>query len=122
MKKILMLLALSCAMLGSTAAMADRDHGRDHDRDSWGRYHQDDRYRYKKAPPPHAKAWGHESRQFKRGDRLPREYRSNRYYVTDWRSRDLYAPPYGYRWAQVDEKYLLVSTADYVISRIVYGR
>lgn len=148
MNKLFMLVALSGAVLTSTAAMADRDDDYDHkrwgyehqmkydhrydnrdrygyrydDRDRYGHRYEDRRYKYKKAPPAHARAWGHESRRFQRGDVLPREYRSSRYYVEDWRSRDLYAPPYGYRWTEVDGKYLLVSTANNVISRIVYGR
>ncbi len=135
MKKILMLLTLATTFLGSTAAMADR---KDHDRHDAEKqrgemkhehrehHDDDDKYgdekHYKKAPPAHAKAWGHASRQFKQGERLPKEYRSNRYNVTDWESRKLDAPPAGYRWTEVDGKYLLVSAANNVISKIVYGR
>lgn len=135
MKKALMLLTLSTAILGSTTAMADRDdhrhegkhkrgemkyEHRDHHDDDDDKYHKEKRH--KKAPPAHARAWGHESRQFKRGERLPQEYRANRYAVTDWESRNLETPPVGYRWTEVDGKYLLVSAANNVISKIVYGR
>lgn len=134
MKKAGMLIALSM-LLGSTAVMADRhdDHGRHDGGKQYGREikheHDDDheheykeKQKYKKAPPAHARAWGHESRQFKQGDYLPKEYRSNRYYVNDWETRQLSAPPVGYRWTEVDGKYLLVSMANNAISKIVYGR
>ena len=33
--------------------------------------------------------------------RIPAQYRTDRYYVTDWRSRHLSEPPRGHRWANV---------------------
>jgi Ni/Co efflux regulator RcnB/surface antigen len=43
------------------------------------------------GPPPNGPRWS-------RGDRLPSEYRDDRYQVPDWRRNNLPRPPRGYRW------------------------
>lgn len=81
--------------------------------------------RYHRAPPPHAKAWGHPSRyqqrvNYYRGGHLPRQYLSSRYYVNDWRRHPgLYAPPRDHRWVKVDDKYVLAAVATGVIASII---
>ncbi|WP_343595667.1 RcnB family protein [Acinetobacter sp.] len=99
MKKPL-IFALSGLMLGMSAtAMAD-DHWRhDHDAPRWS---NSDR--------------GHHGEYvvFKRGDRIPVEYRSSRYYVSDWRAHRLYEPPRDSRWMFVNNHYVLVSRDHFV--------
>ena len=47
---------------------------------------------------------------FKRGERLPSAFRSNRYVVSNYRLHRLYEPPRGYNWMQVQGKYVLVDS------------
>lgn len=53
------------------------------------------------------------------GQRLPAQYRTDRYYVTDWRSRHLSEPPRGHRWANVDGSFVLVAVATGIISQVL---
>lgn len=109
MKKPIVLV-LSTLMLGMSAtAMADSNHrwdnyhGKDHNR-----YEQRHDYRYDHRNDHRAPVWSHSERgnhygryvAFKRGDRIPVEYRNSRYYVSDWRAHRLYAPPRGYHWVK----------------------
>jgi Ni/Co efflux regulator RcnB len=95
MKKPIVLV-LSTLMLGMSAtAMADSNHrwdnyhGKDHNR-----YEQRHDYRYDHRNDHRAPVWSHSERgnhygryvAFKRGDRIPVEYRNSRYYVSDWRT------------------------------------
>ena len=55
-----------------------------------------------------------------RGDRVPEQYRQDRYIVSDWRQHNLRAPPRGYRWVRNDNKqYLLMSIGSWIIADIV---
>ena len=56
---------------------------------------------------------------FRRGDRLPREYRSRQYVVEDWRGHRLSAPPRGYHWVQTGGDYVLVAIASGVILQLL---
>lgn len=57
---------------------------------------------------------------FKRGERLPDRYLKNdRYYVKNWHAHNLRQPPKGYRWVDVDGRYLLVSVVTGVIASIL---
>jgi Ni/Co efflux regulator RcnB len=56
---------------------------------------------------------------FRRGQRLPSEYRNNRYVVNDWRGRNLSAPPRGYHWVQTGGDYVLVAIATGVILQLM---
>ncbi|MCZ4142697.1 hypothetical protein BZG17_33430, partial [Escherichia coli] len=51
---------------------------------------------------------------FKRGYRIPVEYRNSRYYVSDWRAHRLYAPPRGYHWVKTPNQYLLVDSKHHI--------
>lgn len=61
----------------------DRDRDRDRDRDDWRRP------------------------RWERGDRVPPQFRGNRYVVSDWRRAHLSPPPRGHRWVMVDDNYYL---------------
>lgn len=125
MKKPIVVM-LSALMLGMSAtAMAGPNHH------GGGQYRSDnhhsryDNHRYdhrndRNGPPKWAyldrgNHYGHDMR-FKRGDRIPYQYRSSRYYISDWRHHHhLYAPPRGYRWMYLGGNYLLVSTSNFSI-------
>ncbi len=81
-----------------------REDGRDDRRDDRRDYRQDERREY---------------RHWARGQRLDHRYRDNRYYVSDYRSRGLRAPPRGYRWQRVDDRYLMVAIATGVIASVI---
>lgn len=55
------------------------------------------------------------------GQHLSRNYRNDSYYVNDWRSHRLLAPPAGYRWYQVGGDYVLVNPSG-VIAQARLGR
>ncbi|MDB5872174.1 MAG: integral rane protein-like [Ramlibacter sp.] len=57
--------------------------------------------------------------RFRRGDRLPPEYRHRSYVVDDWRSHRLSAPPRGYQWVQSGGDYLLVAIATGIIAQLL---
>jgi Ni/Co efflux regulator RcnB len=59
---------------------------------------------------------------FYRGDRLPNEYRGNRYVVDDWHGHGLRAPPRGYHWVQTGGDYVLVAIATGVILELLLSR
>lgn len=63
------------------------------------------------GPVPH--------QDWRRGQRLPDDYRDNRYVVNDWHSHGLRRPPRGYQWRQVNGDYVLAAVATGVISSII---
>ncbi len=54
-----------------------------------------------------------------RGDRLPPEYRSNQYVVSDWKNSHLRKPPRGYHWVRANNQYVLAAVASGVIADII---
>jgi len=56
---------------------------------------------------------------FHRGARLPAEYRSRQYVVSDWRGHRLSPPPRGYHWVQSGSDYLLVAVSTGIILQIL---
>jgi Ni/Co efflux regulator RcnB len=68
-------------------------------------------------------AWGAQAPQYRRGEYVPDPYRQRQYYVNDWRSHNLYAPPNGYQWVQRDGgDYLLVALATGLIANLLINR
>jgi Ni/Co efflux regulator RcnB len=57
--------------------------------------------------------------RFYRGNRLPPEWRHNRYVINDWRGHRLNAPPRGYHWVQTGADYVLVAIATGLILQIL---
>ncbi|AZC07467.1 MULTISPECIES: RcnB family protein [Acinetobacter] len=116
MKKPIVLV-LSTLMLGMSAtAMADSNnrwdnyHGKD-----YRHYEQRYDHRYDRRDDHRPPVWsnanrGHEYVVFKREERIPVEYRDNRYFVSDWRAHRLYEPPRGYHWVKTPNQYLLVDS------------
>ncbi|GAB3628687.1 RcnB family protein [Pandoraea terrae] len=68
------------------------------------------------APPP----WAH--KPWRRGDRIPYDYRGRNYVIENWRPYGLPPPPYGYQWVGVGSDYLLISVRSGIIAQIVIGR
>ncbi|WP_298188605.1 RcnB family protein [uncultured Pseudomonas sp.] len=64
-------------------------------------------------PVPHS--------QWKRGHVVAKTYRADRYWVTDWRSRHLPAPPKNHRWLRINGDYVLVVVGTGVIINILTG-
>jgi Ni/Co efflux regulator RcnB len=55
---------------------------------------------------------------FRKGGRLPPQYRSRQYVVNDWRGHNLSAPPRGYHWVQTGGDYVLAAIATGVIMQL----
>jgi Ni/Co efflux regulator RcnB len=122
------LVAISMAIPAVSMAQHD-DHGRD---DHGGRGDQaHDRPDPHRTPPPHnvpardmhadARGAGPDH-AFRRGGRLPQNYRSNQYVVDDWRGHHLTAPPRGYHWVQTGADYVLVAVATGIIAQILLNQ
>ncbi|MBF7687668.1 RcnB family protein [Acinetobacter rathckeae] len=60
-----------------------------------------------------------ENPQWRKGQYIPKQYRSSHYYVNDWRRQQLPTPPRGHRWLNVNGDYILVAVATGVISSIL---
>lgn len=65
------------------------------------------------GPVPHA--------QWRKGGRVPGEYRGRNYVVDDWDAHHLNRPPRGYEWVGVNGDYVLVALASGVIAQIITG-
>lgn len=122
------LAALSIALPAvSMAQPPDRDDHRDgHDQPHQDRH--DDRHDDHRAPPapPHpehvAERGAGPNHDFRRGGRLPAEYRNRQYVVDDWRAHHLSAPPRGYHWVQTGPDYVLVAITTGIIAQILLGQ
>jgi Ni/Co efflux regulator RcnB len=64
-----------------------------------------------------------ERHHYYRGGYVPDRYRSQRYWVRDWRARHLAPPPQGYQWVETDTgDVLLVALATGLIASIVLNQ
>ena len=54
-----------------------------------------------------------------RGDKLPPQYRTNQYVVSDWKNNNLRKPPRGYHWVRANNQYVLAALASGVISDVI---
>lgn len=105
MKKSTLVIALGAALLLSSAAMA-QDHGRQGDDQ-----HHDNAVMHDRGAK---EGW------YKKGGTVPREYRDNRYVVSDWHSEHLREPPRGYHWVRSDNgDFLLVAITSGVITDLM---
>lgn len=85
--------------------------GRPQDRrDYQGRANSNQRWEERGVGPNH---------EFRRGGRLPPEYRHRQYVVDNWREHRLSAPPRGYHWVQVGGDYVLVAIATGIIMQLL---
>ena len=60
--------------------------------------------------------------EWRRGGRLPPEYRNHNYVVNDYRAYQLQAPPRGYQWVGVGGEFALAAIATGLIAQIIVNR
>ena len=65
-------------------------------------------------PNPHA--------EWRRGGRVPAEYRGHQYVVNDWRGHHLQQPQRGYQWVGVGGDFVLAAVATGLIAQIIAGQ
>lgn len=58
---------------------------------------------------------------FRRGGRLPPEFRNRQYVVDNWRDHHLSAPPRGYHWVQTGGDYVLIAITTGIIAQVLLG-
>jgi len=144
-KFIAALIALTFTASGSAFAQRG-DHGndRDHDRNGYSQQRddrrdddrRDDDRRHNGGPRAHDNQHRNDSAQYyrrddtrgggprhdlRRGGKLHKEYRNNRYVVNDWRGRHLSAPPRGYHWVQTGNDYVLAAIASGIIAQVLFA-
>ncbi|WP_213957750.1 MULTISPECIES: RcnB family protein [unclassified Variovorax] len=127
---------LAFSSVGSAFAQ-DRNHGPDRDgRD--GRYEQrdprqdgrhdnngqwsNDRNDYRDGRHADRRAYPQPHAEWKRGGRVPNEYRGGNYVVNDYRAYHLNSPPRGYQWVGVGGDYVLAAIATGLIAQIIVGQ
>ncbi|VVE87194.1 RcnB family protein [Pandoraea bronchicola] len=74
------------------------------------------------GPPPRGPAedtWQHPD--WRKGDRVPQQYRDRQYVVEDYHQYRLNPPPRGYHWVGVGGDFLLVAIGTGLIAQIVIG-
>lgn len=124
--KRLLTATLALSLLAGSAVTASADpHGQRHD-DNNGRYEQnrhddrrDDNRRYERGRHDNGNHYGQNKRRWARGERLDRSYYSDRTYYVDYRRHHLRAPPRGYQWVQVDNKYAMIALTTGLIASII---
>lgn len=102
--------------------------GQDHGRPSQGGGYQQGRPQQHRPPQqgsrpdnPWIGGGPRPHNDWRRGAVAPPMYRSDRYWVTDWRSRHLRPPPRDHRWLWVNGDYVLVAITSGVIVQILSG-
>jgi Ni/Co efflux regulator RcnB len=96
------------AMIATTAMTRNdgyRAQGGGRGNEGWG-----EERRYDGAGPNH---------NFRRGGRLPSQYRSNQYVVNNYREHHLRPPPRGYHWVQTGGDYVLAAVATGIIADLI---
>ena len=94
----------------------DRYERRDDRRDSRYERRADRRYNAGRYHHP----YGYQARQWRRGDRLPSQYRGQGYRV-DYRAYRLPPPPRGYEYHRVNDDVVLTAIASGVIASVLFG-
>jgi Ni/Co efflux regulator RcnB len=124
LKRLVLATALAAFAFTGTAAARDdhKHHGKGYhkaEKEYWKDRRKAEK-RYEKAVREEQKAY----RKWVRGQYIPVEYRTSRYYINDYRAYDLAPPPRGYQYVrpyQDDDNYYLVQVATGLISQI-FGR
>lgn len=96
-----------------------RDQKRDHDRKDGPRGKDNDRYGDARHYHRDDKRGGGPRHDLRRGGHLHKEYRDQRYVVTDWRARHLSAPPKGHHWVRAGNDYVLAAIATGLIAQVL---
>jgi len=130
MFKKLLIPALIVASISTMAVAQDRGHD-DNNHGGNGQQHGNDNHgggdrgndNHGGGKPPMAQNRGAgPNHDFRKGGRLPQNYRSNQYVVNDWRGHHLNAPPRGYHWVQTGNDYVLAAVATGVIASILLNQ
>lgn len=125
--KRLLTAAMALSLLAGTAASA-QPYGDRHDNrgDNNGRYEQnrhddnrDNNGRYEKGRHDNGNHYGQRKHRWVRGERLSRNYYTDRTYYVDYRTHHLRQPPRGYRWVRVDNDYMLIALTSGLIASII---
>jgi Ni/Co efflux regulator RcnB len=96
-------------------ARADYRPGPDYRPDARSAYRPGpDRFDHRADPNPYA--------EWRRGGRMPSEYRGRQYVVNDWRGHRLAPPPRGYQWTGVGGDFVLAAVATGLIAQIIVGQ
>ncbi|MDM0075357.1 RcnB family protein [Variovorax sp. J2P1-59] len=131
--------ALAMCMAGSAFAQDGRfDRGPDRHDDRHDRYEQQQQHHrqggpnnghYQQRPqdfrpgPQYSRpAYPNPHVEWRRGGRVPSEYRSRSYVVNDWRGHRLHQPPRGYQWVGVGGDFVLAAVATGLIAQIIVGQ
>ncbi|MDF3025590.1 MAG: hypothetical protein K0R10_2951 [Alphaproteobacteria bacterium] len=117
-KSKMIVAALALTLLGSTAVLADnnKNHGNNI---KWNHGKQVSADAHERNAERKAEKNARKHARWVKGHSFPREYRSSKYYVTDWHQHKLRKPPKDYRWYRADDDYVLVRRKDNVISEII---
>ncbi|MGJ7492629.1 RcnB family protein [Variovorax sp. ZT4R33] len=133
--------AMALSMAGSAFAQDrrgdDRGRGNDHDqrhdqrheqrdrrddrrdaRNDW-RHDRYDRQDYREGRQADRRGYPQPHVEWRRGGRVPPEYRGRNYVVEDWRGYRLQQPPRGYQWVGVGGDFVLAAIATGVIVQII---
>lgn len=128
------LLALSVAVSGNAFAQRGDYHGNEHaqyqkhddrrdndrnDRHDDARGKDDKRHVDARTYHRDDKRGGGPRHDLRRGGHLSKEYRDNRYVVSDWRDRHLSAPPKGHHWVRAGNDYVLAAIATGLIAQVL---
>lgn len=125
--------ALAMCMAGSAFAQ-DRhfDRGQDRDAQQGQRYRADDRrggpdrFRdhqdYREGRQADRRGFPVPRDEWRRGGRVPPEFRGRNYVVEDWRGHHLSPPPRGYQWVGVGGDFVLIAVASGIIAQIIAGQ
>ncbi|OOG50334.1 RcnB family protein [Rhodanobacter sp. C01] len=107
MKKLLGTFVICGVMAMFSAPLLAQNYGNDHHDHGQDQYHgMHDRGQHE--------GW------YKRGGRMPAEYRGRQYVVSDWRHERLRPPPRGYHWVRSDNgDFLLVAITSGVIADLL---
>lgn len=131
--KTIAVIAATLALCSVGSAFAqDRNHGPDRDgrdgrhaqrdqRHDYGR-RNDDRNDYRDGRQSDRRGYPQPHAEWKRGGRVPSEYRGRNYVVNDYRAYHLNAPPRGYQWVGVGGDYVLAAIATGLIAQIIVGQ
>lgn len=143
MKKTVALLCAALMMSAPLASFAQPGTERDYDQhgpdkrphpDGQPQHDEHGQQGRDQARPPHADPHAYRNpgyrpqagmpvphREWRSGVVVEPRFRGDRYWVTDWHARHLYAPPRDHRWLYINGDYVLIAVATGVIVNILAG-
>ena len=126
LKKILTGAVALSILAGAGAASAAQPYQNNRDHRGQGGYSQSDNNQWERNAPRRYQAGryqaprGYQARHWRRGERLPTNYRSRAYYV-DYRAYHLAPPPRGYQYTRVGNDVVLTAIASGLIASVILG-